>query len=563
VRVDEQRTADAYRRGLWVSETLADSLRDAARATPDRTLLVDGDVRLDCKTLHEKATALAQTLMELMPAGSVVSFMLPNWHEAAVIYLGATLAGMVVNPILPSLRDRELAFILSDADSRAIFVPSTFGNHDYAAMLDRVTAGMATPPQVVVVRGAERSLPVENSPEFRPVRNVRGYIPYPSLFGEPGTAVLPVLNPDTVRMILYTSGTTGRPKGVLHTHNSIHALIRQIGEHWQVSDGDTFLVPSPITHIGGSIYAFECPSLLGTTAVLMERWDPDRAVSLMQGQHCTHMAGATPFLDGLLGAAERAETRLPDLKVFICGGASVPPSLIRRAASYFEKAAVSRVYGSTEVPVTTVGSLNDIDHAADTDGRAGIADVKLVEGEICARGPQMLVGYLHPEDETASFDDEGFFRTGDLARWVDDGYLVVTGRAKDIIIRNGENISPKEVEDLLLGHPAIAEIAVVGVPDERTGERACAVIVTADQRTPDLDDLRELLIGEGLAKFKIPEQIVIWDALPKNDAGKVLKHQIRATLTMTTGASDGGTPHASGGPTHPQGRGTTGRTKVE
>jgi acyl-CoA synthetase (AMP-forming)/AMP-acid ligase II len=512
VRADEQRAADAYRRGLWVRETLADTLRDAAHTTPDRIMVVDGDIRLDCKTLHEQATALAQTLSARMPAGSVVSFMLPNWHEAAVIYLGATLAGMVVNPILPSLRDRELAFILADADSRAIFIPSTFGNHDYAAMLDRVTAPMTSPPEVIVVRG-------------------EGHTPYPSLFDLDGTAVLPVLNPDTVRMILYTSGTTGRPKGVLHTHNSIHALIRQIGEHWRVADGDTFLVPSPIAHIGGSIYAFECPLLLGTTAVLMERWDPDRAVSLMQAEHCTHMAGATPFLDGLLGAAERAGTRLPDLKVFICGGASVPPSLIRRAADYFDKAAVTRVYGSTEVPVTTVGSFDTVDHAADTDGRAGIADIKLVDGEICARGPQMLVGYLHPEDETAAFDDEGYFRTGDLARWVDDGYVVVTGRAKDIIIRNGENISPKEVEDLLVGRAGIAEIAVVGVPDERTGERACAVIVTADQRAPDLDDLAELLIGEGLAKFKIPEQIVIWDALPKNDAGKVLKHQIRATLT--------------------------------
>ena len=158
MRVDEQRSADAYRRGLWVSETLADSLRDAAQATPDRTVLVDGDVRLDCKGLHEQATALAAALMARMPAGSVVSFMLPNWHEAAIIYLGATLAGMVVNPILPSLRDRELAFILSDADSRVIFVPSTFGNHDYAAMLDRVTAPMSAPPQVVVVRG-ERGPP--------------------------------------------------------------------------------------------------------------------------------------------------------------------------------------------------------------------------------------------------------------------------------------------------------------------------------------------------------------------------------------------------------------------
>jgi acyl-CoA synthetase (AMP-forming)/AMP-acid ligase II len=213
----------------------------------------------------------------------------------------------------------------------------------------------------------------------------------------------------------------------------------------------------------------------------------------------------------------------------------VSPSLIRRASAYFDKAAVSRVYGSTEVPVTTVGSLDDSEHAADTDGEAGIADIKLVDAEIRARGPQMLVGYLHPEDETASFDNEGYFRTGDLGRWIDDCYLVVTGRAKDIIIRNGENISPKEVEDILVGHPGIAEIAVVGVPDEHTGERACAVIVASDQPAPDLTGLRELLMSEGLAKFKIPEQIVIWDALPKNDAGKVLKHQIRAALTEVGG----------------------------
>ena len=237
-------------------------------------------------------------------------------------------------------------------------------------------------------------------------------------------------------------------------------------------------MPSPIAHIGGSIYAFECPLLLGTTAVLMDRWDPDDAVALMVGERCTHMAGATPFLQQLLAAAERAGTRLPDLKVFICGGASVPPSLIRSAADYFDSAVVTRVYGSTEVPVTTVGADGDLDHAADTDGRPGIADVVIAgDGEIRARGPQMLLGYLHPEDEADSFDADGYFRTGDLGRWVDGDYLVVTGRAKDIIIRNGENIAPKEVEDVLLGHPDIAEIAIVGMPDPRTGERACAVIV--------------------------------------------------------------------------------------
>jgi acyl-CoA synthetase (AMP-forming)/AMP-acid ligase II len=514
VRVDEDRAAEAYRRGLWVRSTLADILRAAARSTPERTVLVDGDIRLDCQTLHERASTLAHTLLARMPPGSVVSFMLPNWHEAAIIYLAATLAGMVVNPVLPSLRDRELQFILSDADSRAIFIPAEFGKHDYVAMLDRVTSDMASPPEVVVLRGDARS-----------------HTPYASLFTDSAATGLPVLNPDSVRMILYTSGTTGRPKGVLHTHNSIHALISQIGEHWRVDYGDVFLVPSPIAHIGGSIYAFECPLLLGTTAVLMDRWDPDVAVGLMTSERCTHMAGATPFLVGLLAAAEQAETLLPDLKVFICGGASVPPSLIRAATAYFEQTAVSRVYGSTEVPVTTVGALGDLEHAADTDGRAGIADIKLVDGEIRARGPQMLVGYLHPEDETEAFDDEGFFRTGDLGRWEDDKSLVVTGRAKDIIIRNGENISPKEIEDILVSHVGIAEIAVVGVPDERTGERACAVIVASDQPAPDLAGLRELLMHEGVAKFKVPEQVEIWEALPKNDAGKVLKHQIRAKLT--------------------------------
>ena len=221
----------------------------------------------------------------------------------------------------------------------------------------------------------------------------------------------------------------------------------------------------------------------------------------------------------------------------MCGGASVSPSLIRRAADYFEHAAVTRVYGSTEVPVTTVGAPLDRDHAADTDGRAGFATITLssIDGEIHARGPQMLVGYLHPEDEDESFDTEGYFRTGDLARWVDGDYLVVTGRVKDLIIRNGENIAPKEIEDILIGHPGVAEIAVVGLPDTRTGERACAVIVPTDQARPDVASLRDFLQSRGVATFKAPEQVAIWEALPRNDAGKVLKHQIQAALTTTDG----------------------------
>jgi len=524
IRWNEGRAASAYARGLWSRQTLAEALHAAAGETPQRVLLVDGSVRLDCKTLRAQATTLAQAMLARAPAGSVVSFMLPNWHEAAVLYLAATLAGMVVNPILPSLRDRELTFILKDIQTRLIFVPSALRQQDYAGMLSRVVSPLSDPPEVVVVRG-----------------EARGHTPWDALFeGARAKRKLPALDADAVRMVLYTSGTTGRPKGVLHSHNSIHALISQLKEHWLIERGDKFLVASPIAHIGGSIYAFESPLLLGTTAVLMDRWDADEAVRLMNAEECTHMAGATPFLEQLLAAARRAATRLPRLKVFICGGASVPPSLIRGAADYFERAVVTRVYGSTEVPVTTVGvtDANDAAHAADTDGRPGLAEIKLVdhnsatagEGEILARAPQMLIGYLHPEDEADAFDAEGYFRTGDLARWVDGAYLVVTGRAKDIIIRNGENISPKEVEDILLGHPDIREIAIVGLPDARTGERACAVIVPRNPPGPEVESLRAFLDGQGVAKFKVPEQVVIWDALPKNDAGKVLKHQIRAAL---------------------------------
>ncbi|WP_020102540.1 AMP-binding protein [Mycobacterium sp. 360MFTsu5.1] len=480
--------------------TIIDGLRTLA--DDNRTVLVDGAHRVAGTALHDEALGLAAHLAERLPRGSVVSFMLPNWSEAAVVYLGALLAGMVVNPILPSLRDRELAFILADANCRMIFIPKEFRGHDYIAMLSRVTADMAAPPEIVVVR--DGALPAAAPREF------------------------PAVVPEDPALLLYTSGTSGRAKGVLHSHDSIGALIGQLRDHWLIEPGDTFLVPSPIAHIGGSIYAFECPLLLGTTAVLMERWDADAAVALMTAQHCTHIAGATPFLEQILAAAERAGTRLPDLKVFICGGASVPPSLIRRATAYFAHAKVSRVYGSTEVPVTTVGALDDPDAAADTDGRAGIADIRLVDGEIRVRGPQMLLGYRHAEDE--SRDAEGYFRTGDLGRW-DRDCLVVTGRAKDIIVRNGENIAPKEVEDILVGHPGIAEVAVVGLPDERTGERACAVIVPAAGSGPGIADLRTFLTAKGIARFKIPEQVETWETLPKNDAGKVLKHQIRARLT--------------------------------
>jgi acyl-CoA synthetase (AMP-forming)/AMP-acid ligase II len=517
IRWDGERARQAYDAGWWRHDTCADALRRLAVEDPERVLVIDDTARLTAAELHARAGQLARALLTRCAPGSVVSFMLPNWHEAAEIYLAATLAGMVAHPILPSLRDHDLRFMLADIGSRVIFVPADYRGHDYAAMLTRVAGHLETPPEVVVVRG-----------------DAGPHTPYLSLREEGGTTPLPALEPDEVRMVMYTSGTTGRAKGVLHTHNSINALIRQIGMHWLVEPGDRFLVPSPISHIGGSIYAFEAPILLGSTAILMEKWDAEAAIGIMLAERCTHMAGATPFLQQLLAAARAAGTRLPDLKLFICGGASVPPALIHEASDYLEGAIVTRVYGSTEVPVTTVGVIDaaDVDHAAATDGRPGFATVKLAhDGEIRAYGPQMLVGYVHVEDEASAFDAEGFYRTGDEGRFVDGNHLVVTGRIKDIIIRNGENISPKEIEDLLIGHPGIAEVAIVGVPDARTGERAVAVIVPRGEAAPDVAGLGAYLAGFGVARFKYPEAVALWEALPKNDAGKVLKQAIRVTLT--------------------------------
>ena len=518
VRWNADRAARAYAEGWWTRETCADALRAAALDAPERVLLVDGAICVTAAQLHDGAQRLASALCQRFAPGSVISFMLPNWHEAATIYLATTLAGMVAHPVLPSLRDHDLRFMLADAHSRMIFIPHSFRGHDYPAMLARVVDMLDQPPEVVVLRGAAGAH--------------TAYPPHSS--GDAGVVMLPALDPDDVRMVMYTSGTTGRPKGVLHTHNSLHALIRQIGQHWRVAPGDRFLVPSPISHIGGSIYAFEMPLLLGTAAVLMESWSAAEAVPLMLHQRITHMAGATPFLQQLLDSARGAGTRLPDLKVFICGGASVPPALIRDAAGYFDRAEVTRVYGSTEVPVTAVGSFgaDERDHAADTDGRLGIAEVVLAsDGEICARGPQMLAGYLHPEDEESAFDERDFYRTGDQGQFVAGDHLVITGRIKDLIIRNGENIAPKEIEDLLADHPAIAEIAIVGVPDLRTGERAVAVVVPRADIHPALTDLIEALARQGVARFKYPEAIAVWDSLPRNDAGKVLKVEIRRRLT--------------------------------
>ena len=522
IRVDTARAERARERGWWLDTTIAEAAAQLAQTDPGHVVVVDGVHRLTAADLYSRARRLAEAMRERgLKRGDVVSFMLPNWHEACVIYLATALAGLVANPLVTAYRNSELTFMLADCRSRMIFIPARFRRHDYVAMLGAVCRDLPTPPAVVVVRG-------------EPGR----FLSYDKLLAhEPATLPFDRVDPDSVRMVLYTSGTTGRPKGVLHTHNTLNAVVRQIHERWNCGSATRFFIPSPISHIGGSLYAFELPLLFKTTAVLLDNWDADVAVELIDRERCTHTAGATPFLQQILASAGARGTRLPSLEVFICGGASVPPSLIRAATRSFANCAVTRVYGSTEVPTITVGSMRpgDLAHAAETDGEIGYAELKIAqgpggEGEICARGPQMLVGYLHAEDEADVFDTDGFFHTGDLGRLVDERFVVISGRKKDLIIRHGENISPKELEDILAVHPDIVEICVVGIPNERTGEMACAFVVPRAGAQPTVNSLSDYLSAQGVARYKFPERVELRSSMPRNVAGKILKHVLRAEL---------------------------------
>jgi acyl-CoA synthetase (AMP-forming)/AMP-acid ligase II len=525
LRIDPKRAAKARAEGWWLDRTSADFAAELAAREPNRVLVVDAVRTLDAATLYAEAQILARSFVRRrLKPGDVVSMMLPNWHESTIVALAATMAGVVLHPIVTGYREAEVAFMLGDCDSRMIFVPEVFRGFSYAEMMRAVCASLARPPEVVIVRGEPGD-----------------FTGYEAMFEDKAEDVaLPKVDPDSVKVLIYTSGTTGRAKGVIHSHNSSLAVCVQINRLWRVTSEDRFFIPSPVGHIGGSIYAFDMPVIYGARAVLQDVWDADEGVKIIDEQGCSFIAGATPFLQQLLASARKVGSRLPSMRLFICGGASVPPALIRDAKDYLTNCTVTRVYGSTEVPVATVGSPDpgDTDHAAETDGRPGAATVKLIdadgdeaeEGEIWLRGPQMLLGYFHYEDESSTFDEDGFFRTGDLARRVDGSYLVVSGRSKDLIIRNGENISPKEIEDLLVQHPKIADIAIVGLPSPRTGELACAVIVPRAGEQPDVADLKLFLDERRVARFKIPEQVELWEDLPRNAAGKVLKTKIRDEL---------------------------------
>lgn len=517
--------------GYWLETTLAALTEELAARDGDRVMIIEGDRSFTIAEIIAEARRLANALLARgLGPGSVISYQIPNWYEGSIVNLAASLIGGVVNPLVPIYRDNELAFMLDDVKTRMVFVPRDFRNCDYAAMMLRVRERLDHPMEIVVLRDS-----------------VEGCLSYSQLLAD-GTIdrALPDVDPDSVYVMMHTSGTTGRPKCVLHSHNSFLVQGRVQALELRGSSSDVQIVASPISHVSGMIVANLTPVVAGSMIVLMDRWSPEAAIGLIHRHGGTALGGATPFLRQLVDAARAADDHLPTLTRAGTGGAAVPPDLIREAQDWFPNAVSFRIYGCTEVPTVTSGtdSRTDIAHGAETDGRIKHVDIRIVdpatgealdegaEGEILVRGPQMMLGYLRLEDNDGAFDRDGYFLTGDLGRIVDGEYLLITGRKKDLIIRSGENLSPKEIEDVLHTHPAVAAAAVVGMPSARTGEQVCAFLVLRDGRGLDLAEIDRFLCAAGLSRQKVPEHLEIVDALPMSMQGKVLKADLRRTATV-------------------------------
>lgn len=522
--------AASYRAvGYWRDETLADVARGAYLEAPDRLLLIEGDLCVTRAEAWDAASRLgAFFLSRGLTPGDVLSFQLPNWIEAAVIALAARRCGLVLNPIPPIYRESEVSYILQDCRAKLVFVPQVFRKHDHQRMLEGLRSQLPSVQDVVVVRG-DGAAGVEWSH---------------ALSGAPARDDdLPAIDPAAAMVVMYTSGTTGRPKGVIHNHYAFDYRVRSMAEAWSIGPSDVVFMPSPVTHITGAYWAFDIPWVSGATSVLMDVWSPDEAIHCIERHRCTVTGGATPFLRQLLDTAAGRPAAMASLRIFFCGGTTVSADLIREATTRYPHCLCFRAYGSTEMPTTTLG-IRDQAHAdfgAETDGEVvPPTEVRIVdpssganvaegeEGEILVRGPEQLVGYVHPEDNDGAFDEDGYFRMGDLGRRVHGRYLVITGRKKDIIIRSGENISPKEVEDVLATHSAVADVAIVAMPSRETGEKGCAFVVLRPGWTIDLAEIRCFLDRAGLARQKCPEHLLIVDELPRVPSGKVSKDVLRA-----------------------------------
>jgi cyclohexanecarboxylate-CoA ligase len=522
-----------HRDGHWGAVPLGDRFAATCASRAYDTAVIDGDRRLSFAEWDRLAQRAALGLLALGVApGDVIAYQLPNWWEAAVLFVAAARVGAVVNPVLPLFRARELRFILRQSGASILVVPGDFRGCDYRELVAGLRPDLPALREVLVAR-AEATPPMRSLDAFLATPWERA----PQTADRVGAAI----DADDLLMLMYTSGTTADPKGVLHTHNTLIAEVQSLARIHALTARDRTLMPSPLTHISGVVHALLTPALLGTSAVLMERWDAGHGLGLIARERVTYMVGAPTFLQDLAEHPDRARHDLSSLRLFSCGGATVSAELILRARAALGCVA-KRVYGSTEFPtITTTDAADAATRGIDTEGRPiAPAEVRIVdpesgairapdgEGEVQARGPECFVGYADAALNAEVFTADGWFRTGDLGRLDRDGYLRITGRLKDIVIRKGEKFSVRELEELIAAHPAVADAVVLALPDPRTGERACAVVALHAGAVLTLAELTAFLRGGGVVAQKLPEQLEVVAELPRTDSGKVHRAALKA-----------------------------------
>ncbi len=514
----------------WANTTIAREAWRKAREQGDRVaIFLEDEPDATYAELALEARRLIAAFLELgLQQGDVVSFQLPNWREAVPVDIAAAALGLVVNPIVPIYRGAELRYILDDAATRIMFVPEQFRSIHYVNTLLELAPELPALEHIVSVR-AEADYP--------------GVTRFEQLVDREPVELdsLPEIDPNLPKCRLYTSGTTGFPKAVLHSHNTLNYVQQCSIRHSGISADDVMVMPSPVTHITGYSSGINMSFMSEARSALMARWDADAAIDYIHRVGGTMTVGATPFLVELLNAAERRGDGLPSMRQFSCGGAGVPPDLVRRAYRVLDNCITVRVYGSTEVPLVSYGWRDNPELAATTDGQLYAFEVKILDddgkpvatgedGEIAARGPGMMLGYADPEQNAAAHTEDGFFLTGDIGRITEDGAVLITDRKKDIIIRGGENLSAKEIEDVLHRFEDIAEAAVVAMPHPRLGEGVCAIVIPRAGQSPSLEAIAEFTDRCGLAKQKIPEKLVLVEDLPRTPSGKVRKDILRKQL---------------------------------
>lgn len=520
--------------GYWPDRVLTDYVDEAAAEFPDKVAISDlnsmtgGGATVSYRQLQRLANRIGLGLVSLgVEPGDIVSCQLPNWWQFAALHLACVRIGAVTNPIMPIFRHRELRFMLGLAETKVMVAPRVFRNFDYPEMMRQLRPDLPCLKQVLVL-GAEGPQSFEQA---LLARRWEQEMDGPAIFRERQ------LQPNDVVQLLYTSGTTGDPKGVMHTSNTLLADIVQAIRRLDLSQQDVMFMPSPLAHQTGFALGMVLPLVLRAKCVLQDIWNPEVALQRIQDEGATFTMAATPFLADVTDSPVLEKYDVSTLRMFASGGAPIPRALVQRATQRL-KASIISVWGMTENCVVTSVKPGDAEEKAfETDGAPlpGM-EIRVVnsgkplpageEGELQSRGPSHFVGYLKRPD-LYNMDAQGWFGTGDLARIDAGGYVRITGRAKDIIIRGGENIPVVEVEQLLYRHPAIQSVAVVGTPDPRLGERGVAFVTLKPGQPFSLDEMRRFLREHQMAPQYFPERLEILDELPLTASGKIQKFRLR------------------------------------